>query len=126
MPITVEALESRIYLSTWIDYISIEDIRTAALRRKELADNDNATSCVSIVDVSQAGSIPVNVQALQETMEADPRVIVSVIVGANIQARILVENLTRITHLKMEFAYSVEDALKRARATLAEHDRSDP
>jgi hypothetical protein len=103
-----------------MDYVSLEDIRAADLHRQQLADHDNAARCISIVDVSQAGSIPVNVQALQEAMEADPRVIVTIIVGATLPARILVEKLTRITRLKMEYAYSNEDALKRARAALAE------
>jgi hypothetical protein len=123
MPITVEVLEPYIYRSCWMDYVSIEDIRAAVLRRMELADQDNASHYVSIVDVSHAGSIPVNARALQETMETDPRVIVTIIVGATLPARILVENLTRATRLKMEFAYSTEDSLKRARAVLEERDR---
>lgn len=123
MPITVEVLEPHIYRSSWMDYVSLEDIRAAALRRQQLADQDDASCCVSIVDVSHVASIPVNVQALQETMETDPRVIVTIIVGATLPARILVENLTRVTRMRMEFAYSTDDALKRARAVLEERDR---
>jgi hypothetical protein len=122
MPITVEVLEPHIYRSCWMDYVSIEDIRAADLRRQQLSDHDPTNGCVSIVDVSHAGSIPANVQALQEAMETDPRVIVTIIVGATLPARILVEKLTRGTRLRMEFAYSTEDALKRARAVLEEQN----
>ena len=120
MPIAVEQLEARIYLSIWVDFVSLEDMRAAAAHRQELADAEGAQDYISIVDVSRVGSIPFNLDALRETLEADTRVIAFLVIGVNLQARIFVESLMKTTHVKIEFAASTEDALKRARALIDE------
>jgi hypothetical protein len=122
MPITVEHLEARIYRSLWIDFVSIDDVRAAVLRRQQLADEDKASVYAVIVDVNQAGGVPANLESLQQAIEADSRLVAIIVTGTNLPARILVERLSKITQAKVESAYSAEDAVKRARALLAEFD----
>ena len=125
MPITVERLEARIYQSTWTDFVSLDDVRSAILRRQELADEDNASTYIVIVDVIHAGSVPANLESLQEAIVADSRLIGIIVVGTNLPARILVESLSKLTRAKVESAYSAEDALKRGCAALDAHDRGE-
>jgi len=124
MPITIERLQSRIYASSWIDHVSIEDMQAAVAQRQEMADADHARSYVSIVDVSRVGSIPFNLESLRQAMEMDPRVLRFLVVGVTLQARILVESLVKITQVKVEFVISAEDALQRAQALLEEDDQN--
>ena len=124
MPITIDRLQSRIYASSWIDHVSIEDMQAAVAQRQELADADHARSYVSIVDVSRVGSIPFNLESLRQAMEMDPRVLRFLVVGVTLQARILVESLVKITQVKVEFVISAEDALQRAQALLEEDDQN--
>jgi hypothetical protein len=120
MPIIVERLEAGIYQSIWTEYVNLEAMLTAAVRRRELASADNAETYVSIIDVSQLGSIPFDLDALRKAVESDPRVVAFLVVGVSLQARILVESLIKTTSVKIEFASSTEDALKRARTLLDE------
>ncbi len=120
MPITVERLEARIYQSSWVDFVSFEDMRSAAVRRQELAAAEHEQDYISIIDVSRLASIPFDLDGLRQLVETDAQVIAFLVVGVSLQARILVEGLMKVTKVKIEFAASIEDALKRARALLAE------
>jgi hypothetical protein len=106
----------------WIDFVTVDDMRAAVLRRKELADEDRVSSYVVIVDALHAGSVPSDLESLHELIRDDPRLIGIFVVGTNLPARILVESLAKVTRAKLESAYSTEDALKRAHAVLAEFD----
>jgi len=106
MPITVERLEPRIYQSRWVDFVNFEDMLAAAVLRRELAAADNAPDYISVVDVSRLGSIPFDLGTLRKLVESDPRVIV--------------ENLMKASHVKIELAASTEDAIKRAHALFDE------
>jgi len=126
MPIAVERIEPRIYLSVWQEHISADDMQAAALRRKALADEDRAPSYVYIVDVTAARSVPFNLEALRGGIEIDERVIKFVVIGVGLQVHILIASLVKLTKLKVEFADSREAAIARARAILNEHDRQTP
>lgn len=97
-------------------------MRGAAATRAQLADEDKALSYLAILDVSQAANTSFDLDALRYAVELDTRLLKFLIVGVNLQARILVEHLMKITPTKVEIAYSVGEALARARALSQKSD----
>ncbi len=126
MPIAVERVEPRIYLAVWQERINADDLQAASLRRMALADEDRVLYYVSIVDITEAQTLPYNLPALRRAAERDARLIKFVVVSARLQANILIDALIKLTGIPIVLVDSREAALIRARDVLAERDKQEP
>jgi hypothetical protein len=123
MPVTVERIEPRIYLSIYSGNATNDEILEVIYKRKMLADEYHESSYISVADLTAITSLPLDVTTVRSMGGSDPRNIRYLVVGASLQIRVLLESFGANTSANLEFFKTVEEALTRARMLLQERNR---
>ena len=118
MPVEVTRLEPKLYLNVSSRAVRMAEIKDAVQEMARLATVHNDEYYVIVSDASAMTNIPLDIRALRELADLDPRLIAMLLVKPPYLATVAVNIISRVSALIFEHYDSREAALERAQNLL--------
>jgi alkyl hydroperoxide reductase subunit AhpC len=119
MPSTVERREPGVYFLTWEGVITRDEMLEFIQERATLAEKHGDTHYVLIADLTSATMREYDIRTTRHAVE-DPDLLATFVINPSMVIQTLINMLRQITRKPIEICRNSDEALRRARETLAQ------